>query len=206
MTNDLGKQKNTGIYTLAHGFPETTELNACVRMVQKVCGENGVKGKYSNMGVHMTLLPPFYADAHTIRLMAIAMKVANTPIGKKQGSFQVTGLEYFTLNEETMLETVHLTVLLPQAYLELITWLKANNTFEWVYPHAQSTPVEPVFVPHVHIMEGNNLKRRISRFSHSLDDKLRKERFSLTPPTFFQKHESTSEERGRVVRWTQVVV
>lgn len=189
--------KKDGIYMLAHGFPENTELAKCVKHVIKICKEKNVLGEPSKMGTHLTLLPPFYGDDKTIKFASSIMRVLTSLLGELY--ITTTCVGYFSPSTEaSKVEAMYLKIKLPEMYHEYVEWLKATNPFKWVHPPAQTTAVEPIYIPHVHVIEGVNLFERLKPFEEDLRFVITGRTFELTPPKFFKKDEVTKQ-------WKQVI-
>lgn len=192
----MGNKKD-GVYMLAHGFPEETELSMCLRHIIKLCKDKDVVGETSKMGIHMTLLPPFYGNMETIKFTSSVMRVLTALVGELY--ITTTRVGYFPPpTKESNIEAMYLKIKLPEKYHEHVSWLKATSPFDWVHQPAQTSAVEPIYIPHVHVIEGVNLIEHLKPFEEDFHFIIAGRTFELTPPKFFKKDEVTKQ-------WKQVV-
>ncbi len=189
-------EKANGIYMLAHGFSEQTEMDRHVKYVIEICGKHNIQGEPSKMGTHLTLLPPFYANEESIRFASSVLKVVTAFIGKMQVTVLGVGI-FPPPNPNTKTEALHLKIELPGKYHEHVEWLKINSSFPWVHPPMQTTAVEPKYIPHVHVIEGENLKDALSSYYKEIEFVVSGKSFQLLPPQFFRKNPATKQ-------WQQV--
>lgn len=185
-------------YTIAHGFPEETTMSALVNKLRKNAIKLGAKGEPPKMGTHLTVLPPFYASEDSIIFAASLMKAILALYGEP---FLICKkIDIFPKAKGEQESSLHLEVQTDSKYQEYVAWLKANNPFEWVHPPLTSSPVEPIFTPHISILllqnEPNNKEEFLEKI---MDQPLVGEKFRLPPPKFFKK-----KTDGGV--WTQVVI
>jgi 2'-5' RNA ligase len=190
--------QSDSVYVLAHGFPTDTEMAKHVNHVIKMCSKEGIIGVPSKMGTHLTLLPPFYGNEESVRFASSILKVMTALLGNMH--ITVSGVGVFPPPDPSSnIEALHFKIDLPDQYHKHVEWLKTTDMFTWVHAPLQTSAVEPIYVPHVHIIEGENLSESIERCREEIRFMVSGKSFALPPPQFFKKD-------PQIKRWTQVTV
>lgn len=206
--NPLNKKKGRGIYTLAYAFHEQTALASDVLRVKKIIREHGVVGGESKIGTHLTVFPPFYATTVVAKTYAVMASVGG--FFKKEDVNEISGVHvgwFPPPHEESLVEAIHLRVALSPEYVSFISRIKRSRFFEWVHPPARTSAVEPAFVPHIHLFEGENIFKQTEKHIADINYFLVNKHYKLGELRLFEKVLWKNKVGGRIItRWEQVLV
>lgn len=206
--NPLNKEKGRGIYTLAYAFHEETPLASDVLHVKKIIREHGVVGSESKIGTHLTVFPPFYATKAVAKTYAVMTSVGG--FFKKEGVNEISGVHvgwFPPPHEESLVEAIHLRVDLSPEYVSFISRIKRSGLFKWVHPPARTSAVEPAFVPHIHLFEGENIFKQTENHSADINYFLGNKNYKLGELRLFEKVLWNNKIDSRMItRWEQVHV
>ncbi len=206
MENTQAHQKE--VYTLVYAFREETALARHVTEAQKVLKEGGVQGSPAKIGTHLTIFPPFYATKDVAKTYATLIQVGE--LIRKEFSDAISGLRigwFPAPTSDSVLETIHLKVKLWPEYIHFISRIKASDTFEWIHPHTQTTPVEPVYIPHIHLLEGAGLIACTQQYEDKLNLFFENKHYPLGEIRLFRKRETENSGISTTKTfWQQVLV
>ncbi len=191
------------IYTLAYRFSQSTDLERYTQAIKIKCQNLGISGKDSKMGTHLTVLPPFYAtEAEAKRYAAIA-KLAIGLFEETRKKIVINGIGWFEAIEkdEKSMDALHLVVKLPKGYTDSVERLKSSTLFKWVHKPAQGKAVDPLYSPHIHIIEGEGVKALTEPHKKYFDLLVGGRSFALGPLNLFEKIEPSEAPF-----WKQVLV
>lgn len=180
-----------------------------VDLFTRMCANQGITGEGSRLGVHLTLFPTFWATEKQARFGASLIELTVAGCWHENlgggGSPQVKleGIGFFKAPPGSTKEALHLRVGLSSEYLNLISRLKASDIFEWVTPPTRTQPVDPIFIPHVHIIEGEDMIRRVAPIKDDLSRIVGNDMSaSLGQIHLFKK----IEVRGKPSTWEMVII
>ncbi len=193
------------ICTLAYTFDKDTVMARHVLWAQIKLKEGGVLGESAKMGTHLTVFPPFYATKTIAQTYAAMIRVGG--FAKKDFPDAISGvhLGYFPpTSPSSFIEAVHLQINLESGYSNFISRMKQLGIFEWVHTPQQTAAVEPVYVPHIHLLEGEDIIHRAQQCKENIDLFFQNKHYPLGELRLFIKKPGKSE--GTPLRWEQVLV
>lgn len=203
MKNSTAAQKE--ICTLAYAFGKDTVMARHVLWAQTKLKEGGVLGESAKMGTHLTVFPPFYTTRNDALIYA-AMVQAGSPISEKsQDAIKGTHVGYFPpASDNSLIEAIHLRVELDSEYEKFISRIKGLDIFDWVHPPLQTTAVDPVYIPHIHLLEGVGIIDPAQKCEKDINLFFENRHYPLGELRLFIKKPGKGE--GTPLRWEQVLV
>lgn len=182
-----------GEFTLAHGFPKGSQGAEFVGLALNICGEHSVGGAFSKMGPHMTVIPPFFRNREEMMFVASCLRAERALHSESTVEAMITGVDFFSVGGDN--ESLYLAIEVPKGYAEHVEWMKAAHPFKWVHWPLHDNAVEPIYVPHIHVIEGPKLKARVEPFLEKLNRVFRGRPLQLPPSCFYEKVRRGDERR-----------
>lgn len=165
-------------------------MDSYVRIIADECEKRGIIGKKAKIGTHLTLFPTFWATEKEARRDAALLKLGHHQFNVSHDVVTIEGIGFFSPPPGSKNDALHLRIKLDPTYRDLIIRLKASDLFDWVTPPAQTAPVDPIYLPHVHVIEAEGLRERVAPLREKLDLIVKDKLVELYPLELFVKNES----------------
>lgn len=146
-----------GTFTFAFPFQAGTTGAAIADSLAKKLTEKGVLGKRPNMGAHATIIPPFIAPRKEVLNLARACRQQWELFRGTYVEAEVKSIGMFTPQPITQQTAIYIELGMPSRYHELVEIQKINWSYPFRHPLARQYAVEPVWIPHITIIEGAGL-------------------------------------------------
>ncbi len=191
------------ILTFAFPFQENTEGAWLVRTLRRACEVRGLVGEPAKMGPHATIIPPFYCTEKEKRLLAAlsrhTWKLVST-LNTLQLRVPIEGLNVFEPPVPGSDKgALYIALKMNEEYREFVERHKLDWPLEYFHPPIRSNAVERAWIPHIHVIEGQNLHKTAPRHFPEMREYLYGRTITLGEPLFFEK-----KEQGGQTYWSQV--
>lgn len=181
-------------FTLAHCYPQWSDLSGVVRNLRSKCLEISPSAKEPKLGDHTTLLPPFRAPIDEMKQFSMGLDIARALYGGKENQSygETQGINFF---RNPGVDAFIVRLGLPAGYHAMIEECRSqlSGFNEWVFPIYGDT-----YNPHLCILEGPDLYNELSPYLSTLEKLIPTTRFTLPFPQIMVKVKD-----GEVTRWEE---